>query len=102
MNVIFIVITVIILFLGAVFRHYRHTITHLLLYVIHVCNRCVYNNNKSTVIYFRMKAVVKSKEYLREELCQLRAHLESLKSPVVFCHSDLAPSNIIYNAETGT
>lgn len=44
---------------------------------------------------------IASKAQLRQELDELRAHLETLNSPVVFCHNDLLLKNIIYNAEKG-
>lgn len=31
----------------------------------------------------------------------LQTHLEAQNSPVVFCHNDLQPLNLIRNAETG-
>lgn len=46
-------------------------------------------------------AKIKSKDELRKELDALKEHLESLNSPVVFCHNDLLLKNIIYNKEKG-
>ncbi|KAI0228098.1 Ethanolamine kinase 1 [Lamellibrachia satsuma] len=45
----------------------------------------------------RYKSEVHSKLQLRRELEQLQQHLESIKSPVVFCHNDLLLANIVYN-----
>ena len=44
---------------------------------------------------------LKPKQVLIEEYKKLRDHLISLNSPVVFCHNDLLPGNIIYNTEKG-
>jgi len=38
-------------------------------------------------------------DLLREELKELRVKLDELNSPILFCHNDLLPANIIYNEE---
>lgn len=40
-----------------------------------------------------------SSEDLNEELLRLEQKVETLRSPVVFCHNDLLSGNIIYNKE---
>ncbi|KAI0236355.1 Ethanolamine kinase 1, partial [Lamellibrachia satsuma] len=49
----------------------------------------------------RYKSEVCSKLQLRRELEELQRHLESIKSPVVFCHNDLLLANIVYNDKKG-
>eukprot|EP01134_Creolimax_fragrantissima_P002060 CFRG2060T1 len=39
---------------------------------------------------------------IRQEIFELRQHLDSLDSPVVFCHNDLLCNNILYNEKTET
>ena len=53
------------------------------------------------VLVYRLKAVVGSNSALREEVKELRAHLDDLKSPIVFCHNDLFFKNIIHDPEKG-
>ncbi|KAI0236353.1 Ethanolamine kinase 1 [Lamellibrachia satsuma] len=49
----------------------------------------------------RYKSEVCSKLQLRRELEELQPHLESINSPVVFCHNDLLLANIVYNDKKG-
>lgn len=56
---------------------------------------------RSITSLFRLERNIKPKAELRKEFQELRAHLESLNSPVVFCHNDLLPKNIIYNEKSG-
>lgn len=49
--------------------------------------------------HFRVVATLPSKEKLREEFNELYTALASLKSPVLFCHNDLLPGNVIYTKE---
>lgn len=48
---------------------------------------------------FRVAATLPSKAKLYEEFYQLYAALEALKSPILFCHNDLLPGNVIYTEE---
>lgn len=45
----------------------------------------------------RLEELSISKEYLKQEIESLRDALISLNSPVVLCHNDLLPPNIVYN-----
>ena len=38
---------------------------------------------------------------MRRELEMLQRELESVGSPVVFCHNDLIPANIVYDEKKG-
>ena len=38
---------------------------------------------------------------MRRELEMLQRELESVGSPVVFCHNDLLPANIVYDEKKG-
>ena len=57
-------------------------------------NNCLHPFNRFT-------ESIPAKSELRSELEQLWDHLSTLNSPVVFCHNDLLPANIIYNREKG-
>lgn len=48
-----------------------------------------------------MKKLIGSTEELRKECEELKRHLDKLNSPVVFCHNDMNPMNIIYSKEKG-
>lgn len=50
----------------------------------------------------QFEATIKPISALRQEVEVLKAHLESLGSPIVFCHNDLLLKNIIYNEKKGT
>ncbi|KAK2161565.1 hypothetical protein NP493_1576g00005 [Ridgeia piscesae] len=49
----------------------------------------------------RYKSEVISKLQMRRELEMLQRELESVGSPVVFCHNDLLPANIVYDEKKG-
>ena len=55
-----------------------------------------------SVFFHRYTAMVGSKSRLVEEMNSLWDNLEALESPVVYCHNDINPQNIIYNEERGT
>ena len=38
---------------------------------------------------------------MRRELEMLQRELDSVESPVVFCHNDLLPANIVYDEKKG-
>ena len=42
-----------------------------------------------------------SKLQMRRELEMLQRELESVGSPVFFCHNDLIPANIVYDEKKG-
>ena len=46
--------------------------------------------------------MIPSKTIISHELGELWQHLDSLQSPVVFCHNDLSHLNIIYNRDKGS
>ncbi|KAL4225642.1 Ethanolamine kinase [Mactra antiquata] len=46
-------------------------------------------------------STIKPKDVLRQEIDELKSHLEVLNSPVVFCHNDLLLKNVIFNEEKG-
>lgn len=46
--------------------------------------------------------LIQSKSQLQDELKGLWHHLETLDSPVVYCHNDINPQNIIYNEDRGS
>ena len=51
--------------------------------------------------FYRFTDNLPPKSDLKKEVEELWNHLENLNSPVVFCHNDLLPANIIYNREIG-
>ena len=50
---------------------------------------------------YRYTEIIHPKRILEKEQQELWDHLEALNSPIVFCHNDLLPKNIIYNEEKG-
>lgn len=48
---------------------------------------------------FRVAATLPSKAKLREEFNELYAALKATKSPILFCHNDLLPGNVVYTEE---
>lgn len=50
----------------------------------------------------RYTQIIRPKHVLEKEQQELWDHLEALNSPIVFCHNDLLPKNIIYNEEEGS
>ena len=55
----------------------------------------------SVFLFFRYVSLIQPKQVLKEELEELRKHLEALNSPIVFCHNDPVLGNIIYNKQKG-
>ena len=53
------------------------------------------------ICHDRYKSDVISKLQMRRELEMLQRELESVGSPVVFCHNDLTPANIVYDEKKG-
>ena len=53
------------------------------------------------ICHDRYKSEVISKLQMRRELEMLQRELESVGSPVVFCHNDLLPANIVYDEKKG-
>lgn len=49
---------------------------------------------------FRVIEILPSREKLREEFEKLYEALEKTKSPILFCHNDLLPANVIYTEES--
>lgn len=49
----------------------------------------------------RMRKLIGSREELRRECQELSSHLDELESPVVFCHNDIMPKNIVYSEAEG-
>ena len=58
-------------------------------------------NALSEFLFFRYVSLIQPKQVLKEELDELRKHLEALNSPIVFCHNDPVLGNIIYNKQKG-
>ena len=57
--------------------------------------------NTYSVLLFRFKANLPTREELREELRQLQVHLEELNVPLVMCHNDVWGRNVVYDQENG-
>lgn len=53
------------------------------------------------MLHFRVAATLPSKAKLREEFDELYAALVEINSPVLFCHNDLLPGNVVYTEEHG-
>ena len=50
---------------------------------------------------FSFKQIFGSLETIKREIKEIKEVLLNLKSPLVFCHNDVLPANIIYNEKTG-
>ena len=81
---------------------------HLISPSIHLINtvtviRILHRTYRNMIVwnFFRFIDAVRPKRVLEQELQELWDHLEALNSPVVFCHNDLLPKNIIYNEDKG-
>ena len=53
------------------------------------------------ICHDRYKSEVVSKLQMKRELEILQRELESVGTPVVFCHNDLLPANIVYDEKKG-
>lgn len=51
------------------------------------------------MLFDRMNELGLTKRQLENEVEHLESILESLKSPIVFCHNDLIPKNLIYDEQ---